>query len=134
MDKSIIYCFFHRTLSLSPSFEKQAKMFVSFFFMLKLTILRATQCSFNNNNNNNNNRKIVCENGGKHPLSSTAIMYLAREKGGRGLRSVEREYKLTKIKAAMKLLSEHGSLDEDSATVRKEGGREGTHVDDEGSA
>ena len=30
-------------------------------------------------------------------------MYLAKEKGGRGLRSVEREYKLTKIKAAMKL-------------------------------
>ena len=48
-------------------------------------------------------RKIICENGGKHPLCSTAIMYLAREKGGSGLRSVEREYKLTKIKAAMKL-------------------------------
>ena len=30
-------------------------------------------------------------------------MYLARGKGGRGLRSVEREYKLTKIKAAIKL-------------------------------
>ena len=48
-------------------------------------------------------RKIICENVGKHPLSSTAIMYLAKEKGGGGLRSVEREYKLTKIKAAMKL-------------------------------
>ena len=48
-------------------------------------------------------RKIICENGGKHPLSLTAIIYLAREKGGRGLRSVEREYKLTKIKAAIKL-------------------------------
>ena len=48
-------------------------------------------------------RKIICENGGKHPLSSTVIMYLAREKEGRGLRSVEREYKLIKIKAAMKL-------------------------------
>ena len=31
------------------------------------------------------------------------IMYLAREKGGRGLRLAECEYKLTKIKAAMKL-------------------------------
>ena len=30
-------------------------------------------------------------------------MYLVREKGGRGWRSVEREYKLTKIKAAIKL-------------------------------
>ena len=48
-------------------------------------------------------RKIICENGGKHPLSLTAIMYLPREKGERGLRSVEREYKLTKIKAAIKL-------------------------------
>ena len=48
-------------------------------------------------------RKIICENGGKRPSSSTVIMYLAREKGGRGLRSVEREYKLTKIKAAIKL-------------------------------
>ena len=48
-------------------------------------------------------RKIIRENGGKHPLSSTAVMYLAREKGGRGLRLVECEYKLTKIKAVMKL-------------------------------
>ena len=48
-------------------------------------------------------RKIICENGGKHPLSSAAIIYLAREKGGRGLRLVEREYKLTEIKAAIKL-------------------------------
>ncbi|XP_068737747.1 uncharacterized protein [Montipora capricornis] len=48
-------------------------------------------------------RKIIHENGGKHPLSSTAVMYLPRHLGGRGLRSVEREYKLTKIKAAVKL-------------------------------
>ena len=48
-------------------------------------------------------RTIICENGGKHPLSSTAIMFLAREKRGRGLRLVERKYKLTKIKAAIKL-------------------------------
>ena len=48
-------------------------------------------------------RKIICENGGKCPSNSTAIMYLAREKGGRGLRLVKHEYKLTKIKAAMKL-------------------------------
>ena len=48
-------------------------------------------------------RKIIHENGGKHPLSSTAVMYLPRHLGGRGLRSVEQEYKLTKIKAAVKL-------------------------------
>ena len=48
-------------------------------------------------------RKIIFENSGKHPLSSTAVMYLAREKGGRALRSVELKYMLTKIKAAVKL-------------------------------
>ena len=43
------------------------------------------------------------ENGGKHPISSTAVMHLARQKGGRWLRSVERKDKLTRIKAALKL-------------------------------
>ena len=61
-------------------------------------------------------RNIICENGGKHPLSSTEIMYLAREKGERGLRSVEREYKLTKIKAAMKLCQ---SMDPSMRTVQQ---------------
>ena len=50
-------------------------------------------------------RKLVVAGGGKHPASSTALMYLSREEGGRGLRSVEDEYKLTKVKAAMKLYS-----------------------------
>ena len=48
-------------------------------------------------------RKIVVENGGKHPSGSTAILYMPREEGGRGLRSIEEEYKVTKIKAAVKL-------------------------------
>ena len=48
-------------------------------------------------------RKIVVENGGKHLSGSTAILYVPREKGGRGLRSIEEEYKVTKIKAAVKL-------------------------------
>ncbi|XP_068708268.1 uncharacterized protein [Montipora foliosa] len=48
-------------------------------------------------------RKIICENGGKHPLSSTAMLYPPRDKGGRGLRAIEQEYKLTKIKSAIKL-------------------------------
>ena len=49
-------------------------------------------------------RKIIVENGGKHPpLGSTALCYLAREHGGRGLRSVEEEYKAIKIKRAFKL-------------------------------
>ena len=47
--------------------------------------------------------KIVIENGGKHASGSTAILYIAREKGSRGLRSIEKEYKVTKIKAVLKL-------------------------------
>ena len=48
-------------------------------------------------------RKVISENGGKHPLGSTALLYLPRHQGGRGLRSVETEYKHTKIKSAIKL-------------------------------
>ena len=43
-------------------------------------------------------RKIVVGNGGKHPSGSTAILYMSREKGGRGLRSIEEEYKVTKLR------------------------------------
>ena len=48
-------------------------------------------------------RKIISMNGGKHPLSSKAVLYLPRTDGGRGLKSVEQEYKLIKIKAVIKL-------------------------------
>ena len=48
-------------------------------------------------------RKIVVSNCGKHPLGSTALCYLSRDQGGRGLRSVEDEYKAIKIKGALKL-------------------------------
>ena len=41
------------------------------------------------------------ENGGKHPSGSTAILCMPREKGGRGLRSIEEEYKGTKTNAAL---------------------------------
>jgi len=47
--------------------------------------------------------KIILENGRKHPGGFTAMLYLPREKGGRSLRAVEMEYKLTKVKAAVKL-------------------------------
>ena len=47
--------------------------------------------------------KIIVENGGNHPKGSTAILYMSRKLGGRGLKSVENEYKNTKIKAAVKL-------------------------------
>ena len=45
----------------------------------------------------------MVENGGKHPLGSNALLYLPREVGGRGLKSTENEYKLTKIKTAVNL-------------------------------
>ena len=48
-------------------------------------------------------RKIMVANGGRHPTSSNATLYLPRSIGGRGLRSVEQEYKLTKIKAALEM-------------------------------
>jgi len=46
-------------------------------------------------------REIVAENGGKYPSGSTAILYMPREKGLRGLRSIE--YKVTKVNATVKL-------------------------------
>ena len=48
-------------------------------------------------------RKIIVENGRKHPGGSTALLYLPREKGERGLRALETEYKVTKVKAAVGL-------------------------------
>ena len=48
-------------------------------------------------------RKITVENGGNHPKGSTAIPYMSRKLGGRGLKYVENEYKNTKIKATVKL-------------------------------
>ena len=50
-------------------------------------------------------RKIVVDNGGRHPCSSNALLYLPRCEGGKGLRSVEMEYKVTKIKVVKKLYS-----------------------------
>ena len=48
-------------------------------------------------------RKIMVENGGKHPLGTSDLLYLPRKVGGRGLKSIEAEYKLTKVKAAVRL-------------------------------
>ena len=48
-------------------------------------------------------RKIMVDGGGNHPQGSTAILYMSRKCGGRGLISVETTYKDIKIKAAMKL-------------------------------
>lgn len=43
-------------------------------------------------------RKIVTDGGGKHPCGTTSLLYLPRDKGGRGLRSVDTEYKETRVK------------------------------------
>ena len=60
-------------------------------------------------------RKVLSENGGRHPLRSTALFYLPRVAGGRGMKSVEQEYKLSKIKAAIKI---NNNLDPMMNTVR----------------
>jgi len=48
-------------------------------------------------------RKIIVENEGRHPCGSNALLYLPRNKGGRGLCLVEMEYKATKVKGAVRL-------------------------------
>ena len=54
--------------------------------------------------------RIIVENGGKHPGGSTTLFYLPREKSGRGLRAVETEYKVTKVKAALRLYENKGQV------------------------
>ena len=53
--------------------------------------------------------KIVCESGGKYPLRLKATVYLPRALGGPGMRSVGEEYKITKIKSAIKLNTNNDS-------------------------
>ena len=48
-------------------------------------------------------RTIMVKNGGKHPLGSKALLYLPRKVGRRALKSVENEYKPTKIKTVVNL-------------------------------
>ena len=54
-------------------------------------------------------RTIVVENRGKHPCGSTSLLYLSRDKGGRGLLSIDTEYKETKVKAAVNLYQNRDS-------------------------
>ena len=49
-------------------------------------------------------REIINTLGGKHTNLLNAVLYATRLAGGRGLNEVERLYKETKIKAAVKLL------------------------------
>ncbi|CAH3017382.1 unnamed protein product [Porites evermanni] len=61
-------------------------------------------------------RKVIVENGGNHPLGSVAQLYISRKNGGRVIRSVEAEYKSTKIKAVVKLFE---NPDTTMSAVRK---------------
>ena len=61
-------------------------------------------------------RKVVVENGENHPVGSVAQLYISRKNGGRGPRSVEAEYKRTKIKAVVKLFE---NSDTTMSAVRK---------------
>ena len=45
----------------------------------------------------------MCESGGKYPPGLKATVFLPRSLGRRGMRSVEEEYRMAKIKPAIKL-------------------------------
>ena len=47
-------------------------------------------------------RSALVENGAKHYQQMNEVLYLKREDGGRGLRSIEQTYKETKIKTAIR--------------------------------
>lgn len=51
----------------------------------------------------------MVENGAKHPPGSTELLYLPRRLGGRGLKSLEAEYKAAKIMAAINLYANRDS-------------------------
>ena len=51
-------------------------------------------------------RKVMNALGAKHTQQMNVINYLPRQKGGRGLRSLEETYKTTKVKLAVKIVSD----------------------------
>ena len=63
--------------------------------------------------------KIMVENGAKHPQGSTELLYLPRSSRGRGLKSVEADYEITKIKlkGSCEYLWQHRSSNETSSRV-----------------
>ena len=54
-------------------------------------------------------RKLIVVQGGKPPCGLTSLFYLPREKGERGLRAVEDEYKVIKVKSALKFYTNRDS-------------------------
>ena len=69
-------------------------------------------------------RKVIVENGGKHPTGSSALLYVPRAVGGRGMKSVETVYKVTKIKTALKI---QGSTDPTVKLVKNSARSKGRH-------
>ena len=51
-------------------------------------------------------RRIMNNHHAKYKLQANCILYLPRSRGGRGLRQIELTYKTTRIKAAMKVLTD----------------------------
>ena len=89
----------------SPLSDYNKMVATNQFAMPVLTYLMTTQCwpIMELQRLDRESRKVISDNGGKHPLGSTAMMYLPRKLGGRGLKSIEREYKQEKIKAVVRL-------------------------------
>ena len=77
-------------------------------------------------------RKVMVANGAKHPLGSTDLLYLTRTLGRRGLKSIEREHKTIKIKAAMNSYSNNESNYAPGEAVREEGGSYKAQIPDKG--
>ena len=61
-------------------------------------------------------RKIMVDNGAKRPQEFTELLYLPRSSGGRGLKSVEAEYEITKMKAAVNI---YGNTDPTMELLRE---------------
>ena len=52
-------------------------------------------------------REVMNRNKAKYKLQINSSLYLRRDKGGRGLRNMEMNYKCTKIKTAIKVLQDN---------------------------
>ena len=94
---SVIWCsplFYWNKVNASNQFELPALSYLMWTQTWPLAELRQIDLE---------TRKIITENGAQHRISSNAVLYLPRSIGGTGLRSVKLEYKLIKIKAALKV-------------------------------
>ena len=70
-------------------------------------------------------RKILTDNGARHPGTSVPLLYMPRSMGGRGLKSVDDEYIETKIKTAVHLYSSDDSRMQAVAEIDQQRGKKG---------